>query len=73
MSASTSSSRPAPLRRFVGVAPRGVGAVLADVAVGVEDVVDDLEQEPELLRERPPRRLLLLRQLAAQSAIVTDA
>ena len=37
--------------------------MLADVAVRVEDVVDDLEQEPELLGERAPRRLLRLGQL----------
>ena len=41
--------RPRPLRRLVGVAARALGAVLAHVAVGVEDVVHDLEQEPELL------------------------
>ena len=28
------------------------------VAVAVEDVVDDLEEKPQLLGERPPRRLL---------------
>ena len=32
-----------------------------DVAVAVEDVVDDLEQQPELVAERAPRRLLRLR------------
>src|SRR6476646_1211616 len=33
------------------------------VAVRIEDVVHDLEQEPELLPERPPRRLVSLAQV----------
>src|SRR6478672_1628213 len=50
-------------RGLVGEAPGALRAVLAHVAVRVEDVVHDLEQEPELLCERAPWRLLLLRQL----------
>ncbi len=45
-------------RGVVGEAARAVDAVQHDVAVAVEDVVDDLEQETELLRERAPRLLL---------------
>ena len=40
--------------------PRPVRAVDEEVAVLVEDVVDDLEEEAELVAERPPRRLLRL-------------
>ena len=40
-----------------------VGAVLEQVAVLVEDVVHDLEEQADLVRERPPRRLLALRNL----------
>src|SRR5262249_14452226 len=46
---------------LVGVAPGAFGAVLAYVPVCVEDVVDNLEQEPELLCKRTPRRLFHLR------------
>ena len=45
-------------RRLVGEPARAVLPDLDDVAVAVEDVVDDLEEQPELGRERPPRRVL---------------
>ena len=51
-SAASSASAACPLR-----------AVLDHVAVAVEDVVDDLEEQAELVREGPPRRLLRLRHL----------
>src|SRR3954452_12104267 len=51
------------LRSLLRVAPRALRTVLAHVAVLVEDVVHDLEQQAELLRERAPGRLLRLRQL----------
>src|SRR5664279_3287036 len=47
--------------RFVGEAARTVDAVQDYVAVTVQDVVDDLEEEAELVRERTPGRLLRLR------------
>src|SRR4051794_40143598 len=48
---------------LVGERAGAVDAVREHVAVAVEDVVDDLEQETELVAERPPRRLLALRHL----------
>ena len=51
VSASTSASAaPRPLGRLVGELPRPVGPMLEHVAVLVEDVVDDLEEQPELVR-----------------------
>src|SRR5207248_4210447 len=46
-----------PLRGVIRVLACAVDAVRDDVAVAVEDVVDDLEQEPELVTESAPRRL----------------
>src|SRR5581483_8669382 len=46
------------LRRLVGEAAGAVLADLDDVAVSVEQVVDDLEEQPELAGERAPRRML---------------
>src|SRR3954454_16593886 len=45
---------------LVSEAPRSFGSMREDVAVAVEDVVDDLEQQSELVPESPPRRLLPL-------------
>ena len=42
--------------RLVGERARAGLPHLGDVAVAVEDVVDDLEEQPELGGERPPRR-----------------
>ena len=47
------------LRGLVGEAARAVLADSSDVAVAVEQVVDDLEEQPELGRERAPRRMLV--------------
>src|SRR5581483_11587092 len=44
--------------RLVREAAGAVDAVRDDVPVAVEDVVDDLEEQPELLAERTPRLLL---------------
>ncbi len=64
VSASIAVSRVArPVGRLVGEAARTVDAVHDDVAVAVEDVVDDLEEQPELVGERAPRCLLRLRHL----------
>src|SRR5581483_9834945 len=49
--------------RLVGEPTGALGPVQDDVAVAVEDVVDDLEEQPELVRERPPRGLPLVRQV----------
>ena len=46
----------------VGTATRLVGAVAEHDAVAVEDVVDELEEGPELVAEAAPRRLLVLGQ-----------
>ena len=48
--------RARPVGRLVGEPARAVDAVRDDVAVAVEDVVDDLEEQPELGAERAPRR-----------------
>src|SRR3954451_26153 len=50
-----------PLGRLVGCAPGRLRSVQRDVAVAVEQVVHELEQEAELVAERAPRRLLALR------------
>ena len=47
---------------------RPLGAVLEHVAVLVQDVVDDLEEQPELVAERAPGRLLPLRHLRGPEA-----
>src|SRR5207248_9264731 len=44
-----------PVRGLVRKRPCAVGSVREHVSVGVEDVVDDLEEQPELLREGTPR------------------
>src|SRR5207344_2679940 len=51
------------LRRLVCERPCALRAVLEEVAVLVQDVVDDLKQEPDLAGEGPPRRLLALKHL----------
>src|ERR1700758_660035 len=51
------------LGRFVGEPTRAVRTVHHDVAVAVENVVDDLEEHAELLAERTPRTLRGLRQI----------
>ena len=43
------------------------------VAVSVENVVDYLEEQSELCRERPPRRMLAVGTPPAQSAHITEA
>src|SRR5437763_3507578 len=48
---------------FVRQAARTILALREHEAVAVEDVVDDLEEHPELVREVAPRLLLPLRQL----------
>src|SRR3954463_10206394 len=45
---------------LIGETPCAVRAMDDDVAVAVEDVVDDLEQQAELVPEFPPRSLLAL-------------
>src|SRR4051812_41966658 len=52
--------RPRAFRRVVGEPPGPVDADGIDVAVAVEDVVDDLEEHPELVAERTPRGLRVL-------------
>jgi hypothetical protein len=47
--------------------------VAENVAVAVEDVVDDLEEHSELVGEIAPGLLVGLRQLATQSAQAIDA
>src|SRR2546430_635340 len=49
-----SELRPRSLGSLVGVAARTLGAVLAHVAVRIEDVVDDLKKKPELPGESSP-------------------
>src|SRR5689334_716905 len=56
-------ARTRALRRLVREASGAVGAVRDDIAVAVEDVVHDLEQEAELLAECAPRALCRLRQI----------
>ena len=48
---------------LVRVSARRLGPVHSRVAVAVEQVVDDLEEQAELVAERPPGRLLALRHL----------
>src|SRR4051794_16468790 len=55
--------RPRTVGGLVREASGSVGAVTQDVAVPVEDVVDDLEEQAELFAERTPRALLRLGQL----------
>src|SRR4029077_14156646 len=47
-------------RSFIGASACPRLAVHEYVAVSVEDVVDDLEQQSELVSERAPRRLVAL-------------
>ena len=54
------AQRRARVGRLAGEIARRVDAEPLRVPVAVEDVVDDLEQQPELLAERPPGRLLRL-------------
>src|SRR5205823_9973439 len=51
------------LSRLVRERPRALGSTLEQVAVLVEDVVDDLEEQANVICERAPRRLLALRYL----------
>ena len=64
--------RPRTVRRLVGEAARAVDAVRDDVAVAVEDVVDDLEEQAELVAERAPRPLLRLRRPRATQSASAD-
>ena len=57
-----------PLGRLVGDLPSAVRAELERVAVAVEDVVDRLEEDPELLAERAPRALVLRRDVRGPEA-----
>ena len=60
VSASISASRARAIRSLVCEPAGAVDAVHDDVAVAVEDVVDDLEQEAELVAERTPDALPVL-------------
>src|SRR5207248_6791493 len=51
------------LRCLVSERPRALRSTLEQVAVLVEDVVDDLEEQANIVCERAPRRLLALRYL----------
>ena len=67
VSAAISPRRSAPARPpRPRVAARRPTPCVSDVAVRVEDVVDDLEEQPELVAERAPRRLLAAGTPAAQ-------
>src|SRR5204863_8417590 len=56
--------RPSTVRGLVCEAPGAFDAVRRDVAVAVEDVVDDLKEKPELVAERAPGTVLGLRDVS---------